>query len=82
MVRKSQVDPNCTRARKDPITRAEVSDEHGDMKSYFLQYSSLQCARFEIGVQAMLNVSCAWNSGEESGKFLLLPCEFLFFTFY
>lgn len=58
MVRKSQVDANCTRAKKDLITRVEVSDEHYDMKSYSLQCSSLQCARLEICVQAMSNVSC------------------------
>ena len=78
MVRKSQMGANCTRAKKDLITRVEVSDEHCDMKSRSLQCSSLQCARLEICVQAMSNVSCGWNSGEESGKFLLSPGEFLY----
>lgn len=65
MVRKSQVDANHTRAKKNLIMRVEVSDEHCDMTSYALQCSSLQCARLEISVQAMLNVPCEWNSGEE-----------------
>lgn len=58
MVRKSQVDANHTRAKKNLIMRVEVSDEHCDMTSYALQRSSLQCARLEISVQAMLNVPC------------------------
>ena len=58
MVRKSQVDANRTRAKKNRITRVEASDEHCDMTSYALQYSSLQCARLEISVQAVLNVPC------------------------
>ena len=65
MVRKSQVDANRTRAKKNRITRVEASDEHCDMTSYALQCSSLQCARLEISVQAVLNVPCEWNSGEQ-----------------
>ena len=52
------MDANHTRAKKNLITRVEVSDEHCDMTSYALQCSSLQCARLEISVQAMLNVPC------------------------
>lgn len=58
MVRKSQVDANRTRAKKNLITRVEVSDEHCDMTSYALQCSSVQCARLEISVHAVLNVPC------------------------